>query len=292
MPSPLTRERMLEIAAECDKYEITLANDPTVLGNTHLQDQVATCRNFTNHAARLLNEVHRAKMGVELELRRKQTAFKIAADDLLANNAIVRNLPNIKDRESQINIMLRDDHREILNLENDLLELTHIEDYVRRRHRELKDTMREIQTQRNLIKDDRTTGGAYGDERPTSMGARDEAFTPGGSSKPDDMDVKDIEKMLSDAKAPEASAETPEEEAPKSAEITVPEVRKEEPVAPVAAAPEPPPPAAPVVPQPKSEEEEIHSFLAKEEAPAPLNGPHVVPSDSSGDDFAELLAQL
>jgi len=193
---------MTEIMHECDKYEIKLANDPTVLGPTYLQDTIATCRNYTNHAARLMNEVSRVKMEIDRELRRKQTAFKIGADELLAKNLAVRSLPNIKDRESQINLLLKDEHREIVNLENDLLDISHVEEYIKRRHRELKDTMREIQSQRALIQADRELGGMYGDERPTSMGsteATEAAYTQGAHARPSDMNEDDINQMLQEA---------------------------------------------------------------------------------------------
>jgi hypothetical protein len=109
----LSLERIAEILTEISKYEVTLANDPTVLGPKYLQDQIATCRNYTNHTARLLNEVHRAVMAVDYEYRRKETAFQIASDELLAQNQHVRNLPNITDRQAQINILLKDEHREL-----------------------------------------------------------------------------------------------------------------------------------------------------------------------------------
>lgn len=299
--SRITRERMLEITAESDKYEIALANDPTTLGPSYLQDMIANCRNYTNHAARLLNEVHRAKMVVHMDLCRKRSAFKIAADELLATNAIVRNLPNIKDRESQINIMLRDEHREIMNLENDDLELGHIEEYVRRRHRELKDTMKEIQTQRNLIKDEHATGGMYGDERPTSMGGS--AFTPGASSKPEGMDVEDIERMLNETS--ETPVETPEEESPKvvvqTASEPVDEPTTEPDLAPVVEKPvvlvEPVSEPLPAPVEAKSEEDEIREFLDASNGvqsvvpevsePAFVERPAV-----SEDDFTELLNTL
>jgi hypothetical protein len=211
--STMTRERMNEIITECDKYEIKLANDPTILGPKYLQDMIASCRNYTNHVTRLLNEVHRGRINLDLDLRRKQTAFKIQADELLAKDMVVRNLPNIKDRESQINLMLRDEHREISNLSNDILDLEHIEEYVKRRHRELKDTMREIQAQRSLILDEYQTGSMYGDERPTVMGADSTAYTPGSHASPEGMDEEDIEKMLLDAEAQNQPVVTQEQPA-------------------------------------------------------------------------------
>jgi hypothetical protein len=323
----LTPERMLEITAECDKYEIMLAHDPAALGITYLQDMIANCRNFTNHTARLLNEVHRAKMYVHLELKRKETAFKIAADGLLATNPIVRNLPNIKDRESQINIMLRDEHREIMNLTNDDLELNHIEDYVARRHRELKDTMKEIQTQRNLVKDEHSTGSMYGDERPTSMGNPADAYRPGAGSKPEGIDVEDVERMLRGEVTEETVVETPEGEAPKPVQ-TAPSEPPDEPTPPLVATILVTPPeqvlvveeplfreelrlvgtvlfeavaisnnaVTPPLSEPKSEEDQIRAFLdVKKDVEVVQNGGTTAPgvhATASEDDYAELLGNL
>jgi hypothetical protein len=269
------------VMSECDKYQIRLANDPTVLGPKYLQDMIATCRNHTNQVVLLLNEVRRSKMEIDFELRRKETAFKIAADGLLATNPIVRNLPNIKDRESQINIILKDEHREIMNLKNDALDLEHVEDFVKLRHRELKDTMREIQTQRGLIRDEHETGAMYGDERPTAMGggadAMQAAFTPGVHARPEGIDEDDIEKMLEANGAPEE-----------------PVIEKAEPVK-----------AAPATPvagpkEPASEEDEIRDFLAvpaeEPSAPAPVVTVSVpaMPMQSAvaDNDFTDLFDNL
>lgn len=245
-------ERMTEVMQECDKYELRLANDPTILGPKYLQDMIATCRNYTNHVARLLNEVARVKMDIGRDLRRKQTAFKIAADELLAKNIVVRNLPNIKDRESQINLMLKDEHREIVTLENDILDITHVEDYVKRRHRELKDTMREIQSQRNLLRDEHATGSMYGDERPTSMGGEslEDAYTPGAHAKPDGIDEGEIERLLNEANA------SPAEEAPQTVDSPTTEpVTTTEPSPVAEARPQI------VAPKPESDEDLIKAFL-------------------------------
>lgn len=167
----IPKDRMEEIIVESLKYSITLASDPTSLGPKYLQDQIATCRNYTNHTARLMNEVNKAAMNVDYELRRKETAFKIQADELLSNNAHVRNLPNITDRQAQINLLLRDELRVIEELRNSLKDLSHVEKIVKTTHRELKDTMNEIKLQRSLIRDEYETGRMYGDERPVSVSA-------------------------------------------------------------------------------------------------------------------------
>lgn len=231
----LSLDRITEILTEISKYEVTLANDPTVLGPKYLQDQIATCRNYTNHTARLLNEVHRAIMAVDYEYRRKETAFQIASDELLSQNQHVRNLPNITDRQAQINILLKDEHRELERLRNDLKDLQHVERMVKNTHRELKDSMTDIKVQRSLIRDEIDTGRMYGDERNSN---RDHAYTPGGGSKPEDIDEAEIDRMLRGEQALEGEDEVKSdleviltEEVPPSEAVSAPEA---EPTAPVA----------------------------------------------------------
>jgi len=278
----MSNERMQLIMAECDKYQIRLANDPTVLGPKYLQDMIATCRDHTNHVVLLLGEVRRAKMEIDFELRRKETAFKIAADELLAKNPIVRTLPNIKDRESQINIILKDEHREVVNLQNDLLDLEHIEDFVKVRHRELKDSMKEIYTQRGLLRDEHETGAMYGNERPTSMGVSAEdmqsAFTPGAHAKPEGIDEDDIERMLQ-----ANGVEVVEEPAAKPVEPPVEPKAEVKPVVPNTSAP-------------KNDEETIRGFLDAEPSaivvPSIPLDPTPVMSSTSDDDFTDLLNNI
>ena len=284
----MTTERMQQLMADCDKYQLRLANDPTVLGPKYLQDMIATCRNYTNSVVLILGEIRRAKMEIDFDLRRKDTAFKIAADELLAKNPVVRNLPNIKDRQSQINIILKDEHREVMTLQNDLLDLEHIEDFVQVRYRELKDTMKEIYTQRGLIRDEIQTGTMYGDERSTAMGgpaSLEAAYTPGHSTKMEGVDEDEIERMLQQSNGAE---EAPAAEVQET--TTTPTVTTAEPVTELA------PPAAAAPAKPKSEEEEIRDFLGTESsAPVVSMTAQVAAAVSSSvvdDDLTELLANI
>jgi hypothetical protein len=131
-------------------------------------------------------------MTIDANLRRKETAFKIAADELLAKNVQVRNLPNIADRQAQININLRDEHRDIEELKNDVRELDHLEKMVKMVHRELKDTMGEIKLQRALVRDELDSGRMYGDERNSAYTGK---HTP---EKPmlDDIDEEEINSLM------------------------------------------------------------------------------------------------
>ena len=158
-------ERLKAILDICEGYVITLDNDPAVLGPSYLQSMIAKCRNYTNGVVTLMNELRNCRRELDMELRRNRAEFEILSNEHLSKNATVKALPSFKDREAQINLILRDERRTIVEMENDLLDLGHVEDMVKLRHHELKDSMREIQTQRQLIRDDVLSGGMYGDER-------------------------------------------------------------------------------------------------------------------------------
>lgn len=290
------KERVEAIFKEISGYKIELAADPTVLGAKYLQDQIATCRNYTNHVARIINELHKEKMGIDFDLKRKETAFKIASDELLAKNPHVRGLPNITDRQAQINILLRDEHREIEGLKNDIRELEHLEKMVRMVHRELKDTMGEIKLQRSLIRDEIDTGRMYGDERPS---AREASFMANGS-RADDIDDEEIDRILrgetpltemsngteiasgSTTQTADAPVQTTSEVAPQTEIVDVIES--------VEVNTETTPPAKPL-----TEEEQVIAFLDKKEEPVRVVSPgisEVTQKVTSDDDFRDIFDSM
>jgi len=288
----MTRDRMEEILNETTKYKIELAHDPTALGPKYLQDLIATCRNYTNHVARLLNEVGRARMAVDFELRRRQTAFQISADELLANNPMVRNLPNIADRQAQINLLLKDEHRGIKDLENDLKDLDHVQKLVRDQHRELKDTMNEIKTQRSLIRDDLDTGRMYGDERNTPTG---NPYKQGAAGVPDDMDPDEIDAILRGEKPLPKSDDEPDTVSESQVEAQNPsdDTQSES----VQTATEPAPAPVQEAPAVTREEAQVLAFLEGSKATqksvsAPSVPPVAASSVVSSDDFTDIFNSL
>lgn len=279
----LSVDRLTAIMTDSDKFELKLANDPSVLGPSYLQDMIATCRNYTNSVVQLLNEISRARMDVGRDLRRRKTAFKIASDELLAKDPSVKGLPNIKDREAQINLLLKEERRILENLDNDLVDHTHVEEYLKRRHRELKDTMREIQTQRSLMQDDRSLGGMYGDERPSDQ-EKARAFIPGASaSAPEGISERDLENALQTGVGP-SDAEPVSEEA-SAVPMTVVTKTSELVTTPV----EPPSTETSKKESPSSEEDQIRDFLEQGDPKSSTSSS----SDSSTEDsFDDILNSL
>ena len=207
-------KRVEQIFDEIATYTIDLEPDPTSLGPRYLHRVTAVCRNYQNAVSRILGEIHREKRMLSEHLRSQEAALKVESDELLANNDQVRRLPNIRDREATISVLLATRVREVEDLKREVTNLEHIEKAVRHRHDELKDTSSAIRLQRNLIRDEIDSGSFYGDER--GMDRHDNG--PTGSS----VDEAELDRIMSEAsKSPETSATGTETDAP-SDSTTVP----------------------------------------------------------------------
>jgi len=158
-------ERVEQVYAEIAKCHITLSSDPASLGPKYLQDQIATCRDHINNVTKLLMEVHREKHNLTAEIHTAETMLKVESDNLLTNDKRVRDLPNIKDRESAIALLLRTQVQTIADMKARMNNLDFVEKAVRHTHRELRDTMSEIKLQRSLMRDEIDTKSFYGNER-------------------------------------------------------------------------------------------------------------------------------
>ena len=165
--------RAKQIYDEISEYGIKLERDPASLGPQYLQDQICLCRNYTNAVTHILLEVHREKHDLTSLLTAEEAAYAVESADLLANDRTVRQLPNIEDRKATISVLLRDRSRRINELRGEIQNVDFIEKAVKHRHRELKDTMAEIRTQRSLIRDEIDTKTFYGDETTSVRGKSD-----------------------------------------------------------------------------------------------------------------------
>jgi hypothetical protein len=181
-------ERIQFIYAELEKYQIALHHDPITVGPKYLQDSIATCRNYINAVTGLLMEVLNEKTLVGRELRALKAAYEVDFDNHMANNEQVKRQPNIKDRESLVRTILREQWQSIQAKDGELQDVLMVEKAVRHRHNELRDTMADIRTQKGLIQSEIDTGAMYGDER----NARGPAVTT-----PEEIGDEEIESLLS-----------------------------------------------------------------------------------------------
>ena len=166
-------KRATEIYEEIGKFTIKLERDPASLGPKYLSDLICVGRNYTNKVSYFLLEIIREKQGLASELTAQEAAYAIESADLLVSDARVRAGVSIEDRKATISVLLRDRSRTINELKAELQNLDYVDKAVRHRHRELKDTMAEIRTQRSLIRDEIDTKSFYGDESTQVRGKGD-----------------------------------------------------------------------------------------------------------------------
>lgn len=229
-------DRVAQIYAALERYEIELDPDPQTRGPKYLQGVIAQGRNYLNAVSQLLLEVHREKQDLARRHRAREAAFQASFDHMLANDERVRRLPNIEDRKSTCRIFLREDIQAIDGLKAEIGDLEFVEKAIRHRHRELTATMSEIKLQKGLIQAEIGTGAFYGDERvaPDGSSIGTSGKGPVGIST-DDVSEDYLNNLFEEEQAAQQKA------GPDSAPTT--------PAPPpvVEQAPPPPAPAAPVV---------------------------------------------
>jgi hypothetical protein len=186
-------ERITTIYTELDRYAVQLQPDPRSLGPLYLNDLIAKTRNFLNAVSRIQLEVHQEKQHMARELRAREAAYQVSADDLLANDERVRRLPSIEDRKATVSVFLRDERQIIERLKAEIQDIEYVEKAVRHRHKELTSTMSEIKLQRSLIRDEIDTGAMYGDERRFDHERRPQVNPAFGG---EDIDEKELERLL------------------------------------------------------------------------------------------------
>jgi len=204
-------KRAKEIYDEIDGYRITLVKNPGGHGAGYLNELIATCRNYLNNVARLLQQLNEEKHNLSTGLQGEETVFSVEADQILQGDVVIRNLPNIKDREASINVRLRDNLARISVLKAEIQNVDFVDKAVRMVHRELKSTMSEIRLQRSLLRDELDTKSYFGDERetmtsnnfPISKQAVDDGFSG------DDID-RLFQEHEAEQNAPEVPVEVPE----------------------------------------------------------------------------------
>lgn len=195
--------RLPELVVELDP-------NPVARGPLYLQDLISKVRGMLNESGVYLQEVLRDKSALESQLEAKQVAFQVAADELLANDHRVTHLPAVQDRQAMINVILRDQRKEILELTKQVNDIGYVEKAIRHRHRELESTMSAIRLQRSLIQTELRTGSYFGDESDTSRG--EGTWGRKAPGKDEDLDENELSRLLGDMEA-EGEVEEETEEA-------------------------------------------------------------------------------
>jgi hypothetical protein len=219
-------KRVDEIYDQIGKFSVELPADAWSLGPKHIHEMISLTRGYINTVSLILQEILQERQNLDRSRHGLEAVFQIESDRLLAEDDRVRRQPNIDDRKSTVNLILRDRLTEIQTLEGQLLDLGYVEKAVRHRYNELKSTMSDIRAQRALIRDAIDSGSFYGDESGTSRGSSTGA-APNSDFSEDEINrsMAELNDMLLTAKDPE-TPETPPPEPEKEQAIPLPEPQK------------------------------------------------------------------
>jgi hypothetical protein len=203
----MTPERAEAVYTKLVTLIVELDPDPVARGPLYLQDLIAKVRGYLNAVSIYTQEAHRERHEMESRLDALETAFQVAADELLTGDGRVTRLPNIDDRKSMVNLILSTERQAIQGLKGQIRSLGHVEKAIRNRQKELDNTMSAIRLQRSLIQAELRTGSFYGDEGEKSRG---DAWgrTTGGETDDDNLpDDDELTKLVAEAEAQIAAGE-------------------------------------------------------------------------------------
>jgi len=258
-------KRIQHIFDDLGKYQVTLVQDPKSLGPRYFLEIITLCRGYINTVSRYMVEILEAKRSLTQQMQAEETTFAIEYDEKMATDAQAQPSvrPNIEDRKSYVNMLLKERRKRILDLKMDLQSLDFLEKAVRHHHRELKDVMSEIKVQRGLMQDEFSTKSFYGDESRTLRQRIKDGDAPMESDG--DIPTDELDQLLALEKKTEQ--EVPPT-APEQGVVVDPPPASEEPVQVVAREPVPEP-----VPEPEVQESEPERAQEPEpvvEAPKPV----------------------
>jgi hypothetical protein len=168
----MTPERIEEIYNALDNMSVKLDPDPVTRGPLYMQELISLTRGYLNEVGVYIQEAHRERHRLEMTKEALEMVFQARSDELLVEDTRVVNLPSIDDRRSMINIILREERKEIASLAGSLKAVSLVEKALRFRHKELDATMSAIRVQRSLILMELGNGSIYGDESDSSRGSK------------------------------------------------------------------------------------------------------------------------
>jgi len=133
--------------------------------NPHiLVDKATEVRNYVNRLVYHITEMNHRKLKLSRALNAFRTIYRMRGNELLVNDAAIRSLKSIKDREAAISVTLSEMSHKISVLEAQASELDTILASLALVHRELRDTASDIRNQTKLIELELRTKSYFGDE--------------------------------------------------------------------------------------------------------------------------------
>jgi hypothetical protein len=183
--APLSKEQLDQIIEEIAGYEVNLEEDPTLpnLGTPYLQRIISKCRAYQNRVQYYIQIVKMHEKKIRLDLRQRELDLDFKMKEKLADDALVRKQPSVRDREALAATMLAAEHQILADLKVELIDIEETVKLIRSKYDQLKQTSNDIRMQRVLIKDDKEAQvlGGEGYSRPQS-GPR--GFVPDGMPAP------------------------------------------------------------------------------------------------------------
>lgn len=181
----LSKEQLDQIIQEIASYEVNLEEDPTLphLGTAYLQKSISKCRAYQNRVQYYLQLVKLHEKKIRLDMRHRELDLEFKMKEKLADDALVRKQPSVRDREALAATMLAAEHQVLADLKVELIDIEETVKLIRSKYDQLKQTSNDIRMQRVLVKDDKETQvlGGEGYSRPQS---NQRGFVPDGMPAP------------------------------------------------------------------------------------------------------------
>ena len=159
-------ERIRDVYEDLSQMEVALDRDPLIYGPKRLNEKTADVRHFLTRTERIFLGLAQDLALLKRKLRIAQADFKIAEQDLLANDPVVRSGRSVKDREALAAMKLRDEVELLTDLEAAINDLEACLTVVKAKRTDLKDVQRALRDQIKLCQEEIGLGNNWGSRLP------------------------------------------------------------------------------------------------------------------------------
>jgi hypothetical protein len=161
-------QRIEGIYVDLATMEVALDRDPLVYGPKRLNEKTAEIRHFLTRTERIFLSISQELAVRRRKLRIGEADFKLAEQDLLANDPVVRAGRSVKDREALAAMKLRDEVDLITDLQSAISDLDACLTVVKAKRTDLKDVQRALRDQMKLCQEEINLGNKWGSKAPPS----------------------------------------------------------------------------------------------------------------------------
>lgn len=135
-------ERLLEI-----RLNIDISMTPTP---QQINEKIGECHSYIEEVEHFNIRVHKELSIIQKALNNAQAQFELKKDTLITQEPI-RSLPNIKDREAQSNLLLREDRDHVKEYQNELTDLNNLLKVITLKQRNLTRANADIKLQMRVL---------------------------------------------------------------------------------------------------------------------------------------------